>query len=394
MSLKARKDVSPTELVKEALTAAKAKSINRQQIDWEGLEPNILHKAEACQTLTEAHEVIRELLKELNDEHSFLWTPDNAKKAVEANHSGLRVHQLEPVVIDVFPDSPAERANIRVGDVVTQVDGTPIKTENWQAHIRRVLNASTKLELAGENSRTITLESGFVRPNPSPQGYLFEGCGVIDLPGTWGEGELADGSDYGQITRDLLHELESQGAKAWIVDLRRNDGGNMWPMLAGLTPLLGVGEYGSFVKPGDDGWVWAFDGEQIGAQQNGSFFEDYAVEVEAFKPLVNPDVPVAVLTSAVTSSSGEIVLIGLLGHPKTRSFGLGTGGIPTSNEMITLADGSWLLLTTYYCADRLGCGYKGVIEPDERVDIDWNAFAQAHDPVLAAARQWVGTQLE
>jgi hypothetical protein len=42
---------------------------------------------------------------------------------------------------------------------------------------------------------------------------------------------------------DSLHTavrvLEAEGVCGWVVDLRGNGGGNMWPMLAGIGPLLG-----------------------------------------------------------------------------------------------------------------------------------------------------------
>jgi len=36
-----------------------------------------------------------------------------------------------------------------------------------------------------------------------------------------------------------IGRLENAGARGWIVDLRNNGGGNVWPMLAGIGPLLG-----------------------------------------------------------------------------------------------------------------------------------------------------------
>src|SRR5690606_1433128 len=60
---------------------------------------------------------------------------------------------------------------------------------------------------------------------------------------------------------DSLHtavrSLEAKGACGWIVDLRGNGGGNMWPMLDGIGPLLGdsiVGFFGSGAEA--QGWFY------------------------------------------------------------------------------------------------------------------------------------------
>ena len=44
-----------------------------------------------------------------------------------------------------------------------------------------------------------------------------------------------------------LSEVVSMGACGWVIDLRGNVGGNMWPMLLAIGPLLGDGLAGSFV---------------------------------------------------------------------------------------------------------------------------------------------------
>ena len=47
--------------------------------------------------------------------------------------------------------------------------------------------------------------------------------------------------------QELIRTVDSAGPCGWILDLRQNGGGNMWPMLAGVGPILGVGKVGAFV---------------------------------------------------------------------------------------------------------------------------------------------------
>src|SRR6266852_3501529 len=41
----------------------------------------------------------------------------------------------------------------------------------------------------------------------------------------------------------IVADLDRQHPAGWVVDLRGNVGGNMWPMLAGIGPVLGEGDH-------------------------------------------------------------------------------------------------------------------------------------------------------
>lgn len=71
--------------------------------------------------------------------------------------------------------------------------------------------------------------------------------GYIRLPGSNAGGSLAQQQAAAVVVRDSVARLFSQRIKAWIVDLRLNDGGAMAPMLAGTAPVLGDGPLGGFV---------------------------------------------------------------------------------------------------------------------------------------------------
>ena len=159
----------------------------------------------------------------------------------------------------------------------------------------------------------------------------------------------------------------------------------MWPMLAGVGPILGEGMLGSFVAPS---WSceWSY--------RNGAAFlgEDAWTQVSAPYRLARPNSPVAVLTSELTMSSGELTLLTFIGRPNTRIFGDPTYGIPTSNSDTVLEDGAMLLLTTSLGADRGGQTYDGPINPDTLIPVDWARLGAEDDPVLGAAQEWLRSQ--
>jgi carboxyl-terminal processing protease len=229
-------------------------------------------------------------------------------------------------------------------------------------------------------SKTLA-DATFNPENPVPNGFMFnERIGVVEIPTHGGDGKLADGRNYATVVQEILYDLEQQGALAWVIDLWRNGGGNMWPMLAGLAPLLGKEPLGAFVNPHtNETYNW----QEILWDAGNALLEP---EMQFLKNCISP---VAVLTSQQTLSSGEATLIAFLGRPNTRTFGEPTGGLPTANADFQLSDTSRLLLTTFLEADRLGRIYKTSIAPDVFVKIAWEKLGQEDDPVLLEATQWL-----
>lgn len=73
---------------------------------------------------------------------------------------------------------------------------------------------------------------------------------------------------------------------------------------------------------------------------------------------------VAILTDNITASSGEAVAIAFKGRDKTKSFGMPTFGVSTSNRSHTLSDGSRINLTESVFADRNKTKYGNSVPPD------------------------------
>jgi hypothetical protein len=141
-------------------------------------------------------------------------------------------------------------------------------------------------------------------------------------------------------------EADGPSICGWMVDLRGNGGGNMWPMLAGLRAILGPAPLGAFRLPTGIGDSWTYSVESPGT------------------PLHRENPPVAVLTDSRTASSGEAVVIAFHGRPDTRFFGEPTAGRSTANRGFPLRDGALLVVTVATMLDRDGREYAGRIEPD------------------------------
>jgi len=222
-----------------------------------------------------------------------------------------------------------------------------------------------------------------VSDNPAPRVELVEdNLGLVILPG-FGGGDQEQMGKYATNVQHMISEIDAKNPCGWIVDLRENSGGNMWPMLAGVGPILGEGRAGAFVDPDGEVMYWSYvDGRAL-------LGNDVVVEVDgpAYE-LQAPAPPVAVLTSGSTASSGEAIVVAFRGRPNTRSFGNGTAGLSTANHGYELSDGAMILLTVSTFADRTGQTYGGVITPDEIVGHP----DSGSDSVLQAAVNWLLNQ--
>lgn len=190
-------------------------------------------------------------------------------------------------------------------------------------------------------------------------------------------------NQYGTDMQKHIAEIDRQTPCGWIVDLRGNTGGNVWPMLLGIGPILGEGKAGSVIDADGNQTDRAYlDGKAMFGTEVGS-------EVIG-KPyhLANPDAPVAVLFGNRTASSGEAIVISFIGRRNTRSFGSSSGGYTTANEDFKLSDQAILFLATAVMADRTGKVYGDVILPDVLTEGDNNQAG----PPPEEALQWLSDQ--
>jgi hypothetical protein len=184
-------------------------------------------------------------------------------------------------------------------------------------------------------------------------------------------GSAAEASAFANAIQGAIASADRDGLAGWIVDVRGNGGGNMWPMIAGVGPILGEGRAGYFIDPvGTESW-WEY---RVGASWNdGSLMQ----RVDTPYRLRHESPKVAVLIDSGTASSGEAVVIAFQRRPGTRSFGTATCGLSTANEQYTLSDGASLFLTVAVMADRTKFAYGGQIAPDEEVPVPREAEQRA-----------------
>lgn len=165
------------------------------------------------------------------------------------------------------------------------------------------------------------------------------------------------------VTRSLREQLNSVLSVprcGIILDFSNNRGGNMWPTLVGLSPLLTEGLLGSFKSAQGEAWL-------IEKWQNKIFYrgESHNLNSAITEQPTYPARRIAIIVGPFSASSGEIVPILLQGQQNVRVFGQPTAGLATANTSFSLPNGGSVNITTALTVDRHGEIVETRLMPDE-----------------------------
>lgn len=147
----------------------------------------------------------------------------------------------------------------------------------------------------------------------------------ISIPFFGGQTE-AQMASFAQRIQDTLFTLVNENTRGIIIDLRLNAGGNMFPMIAGLSNVLGETDFAIYPTANKDSI------ERSSITKNG-----VAVNGRIITPLPKTygDLsahPVALIIGPVTGSAGECLAAGFIGRNKTALIGETTAGFTSAND--------------------------------------------------------------
>jgi len=235
------------------------------------------------------------------------------------------------------------------------------------------VNKWESTSLVGDNQNLITFSGKLLNKN----------IGYIHMKG-FSSGDSISIQKYADSLQQQIKSIDNKNLNGWILDLRENTGGNCWPMLTGIGPLLENGVCGFFLDNNGQKSSWFYrDGE--------SGINNKAITKISRQPyeLLNGSNPIAILTGYQTASSGEVIATAFRNKSNTKSFGLNTAGLSTGNEIFKLSDGAIILLTTSIYVDRNGNVFGDKIRPDEIINFWYQSIGQPNDPVVKKAIDWI-----
>jgi carboxyl-terminal processing protease len=171
-------------------------------------------------------------VRALHDRFSHYFTPKESRlfeDSLQGQFSGVgmtvREHKRGLLVVGVFKDSPARRAGIRPGDVITAVNGDSIAgepTDLATAKIKGKPGTFVNLTIQSPKKKRRTLRVARARIEvPISAGRIFtragQKLGVVRLA-TFSAGA------HGEVRKEL-DRLLKKGARGIVLDLRGNGGG-------------------------------------------------------------------------------------------------------------------------------------------------------------------------
>ena len=185
--------------------------------------------------------------------------------------------------------------------------------------------------------------------------------------------------------QDSVCRIAQSGVDGWIVDLRRNLGGNMYAMLGGIHQLVGEGTFSYLLNKSDSIYsYWGIDSTSVYERENGQ------VALPQLCTLPDSSFKVAVLVGPLTASSGEITALAFLGKKNVMVIGEPSAGYMTGNEFYRLPFDAYMTLAEAYETDL----YKTKmtrIEPDILVERGDNFDNLYLDAKIQAALKWLET---
>ncbi len=317
----------------------------------------------------------------LNDKYSHYYDPSDYQAFQNEDNphlSGIgidiKAESQGLLVQDVFQGSPAARAGLARGDVITQVGSTSLANRSAKYSASLIKGrAGTKVTLTvlrGQRRRIITVRrANLTVPVAASRMLDYKGSklGYVDLT------SFTSGS--GDQVRTQVAQVLHQGARALILDLRENGGGL-------LNEAVNVASV--FIP---DGTIVSTDGR---AQPR---------QVYLAKPnlTIAPKIPMVVLVDAGTASAAEIVTGALQDRGRAKVVGTHTYGKGVFQEIEPLSNGGALDFTVgeYFTPSGRNLGGGGVRQ-GPGIQPNVYAFTKSMaktDTALTVAEQTVAAEL-
>lgn len=292
------------------------------------------------------------MLSSLDPHSSFLNAEDFAAMQVQTSGEygglGIEVDMLDGLVRVVAPidDTPASRAGLQTGDLLTAIDGKPIIGQTLSDAVRGMRGEiGTDITITvireGEDSFDVTLTRETIRPKSVVSRIEADDIGYIRI------------STFNELTGQLLNEAiqdiksEIRNPRGIIVDLRNNGGGLLDQAIRVTETFLSGGEVVSTI-----------------GRHPGSIYRYNAKRGEAFK-----DVPIVVLINQGSASASEIVAGALQDRERAVVLGVTSFGKGSVQTVIPLGpERGALRLTTARYYTPAGRSIQGTgIDPDIEV---------------------------
>ena len=309
----------------------------------------------------------------LGDEYTDYIPADKMKDYTESimgNFVGIGIYMVKNTeknlvqVLSPIRESPAEKAGIKAGDLITKVNGVTYTADQMSEMADKIKGeAGSKVNheiLRGEQLLTFEVIREKVNTNPVYSEKLENNIGYLDIS------SFDDGTAEDFKAKYL--SLKEQGIKGLIIDLRDNGGGI-------VDEALKIVDY---IVPKNQTTLITVDKD--GKEEVTKSKEDKLIEE-----------PVVVLVNASSASASEIMAGALKDLNVAQIVGTKTYGKGVIQQLLTLTNGAGLKITVeeYYTPNKTKINKVG-ITPDYEVLLETSVTREptdANDTQLNKAKE-------
>jgi carboxyl-terminal processing protease len=277
---------------------------------------------------------IRGMLATL-DPHSSFFDPREYAQMLERQEGryyglGITIASIDGDITaqSVFEESPAYRAGVRRGDIISAIAGESAKgwtTPEAQIKLRGPKGTTVRIEIKRTGydqpiALDVTRDEVQIRTVRSSF-MMDDATGYVQLR------DFAENTD--RELQQALRDLTAQGMRRLVLDLRRNPGGPLKQAIRVSNEFLPRGSMIVYTRGRT-----ANAAEDHHATEDGKF----------------TDIPIVVLTNRSSASAAEIVAGALQDHDRAYIVGETTFGKALVQSVYPISGGAGLALTTahYY----------------------------------------------
>ena len=295
------------------------------------------------------------LVDSLNDPYSEYYTQEEYQENFERvtkQYYGIGATLTQDPetnlisVVYIYPDTPAERAGLKVGDVLFSVDGTEgasVTLDDYVDLIRGEAGTSIHVVVVREGVDH-DLEVDITREEitlPTVQSEMMDG----DIGYIYISNFAANTAEEFEAT---VEDLTKQGMKAMILDVRYNPGGILSSVVQILDDILPEGTV-------------VYTEDKYGKRTDEVSDEEHQMQL-----------PIAVLINGDSASASEIMAGAIRDYDYGTLIGTTTYGKGVVQKTFELEDGSAVKLTIeeYFTPDGENIHGKG-IAPDIELEYEF-----------------------
>ncbi len=302
----------------------------------------------------ELYEKAMRTMVESVDENSAYYTKEEAKALMEdlgEEIVGIGVNILSDngnlIVSSPIPDSPAQKAGIKSGDIIIGADNIDLRDVEFETAINYIRGQE------GTTVKIKVLRSGF--SDPIVFSVVRE---TVVAPAT--DLEILEDEDkkvakisiysftenVAKEFEEIMKEVDEKGVKNIVIDLRNNGGGY-------LDQAVLIAD------------MFLEDGQIITTEDHKIDLLDKVYKATGKKT----DYNIAILANGMSASASEVLTAALKENGVARVVGEKTFGKGTVQSLRALSDGAMIKFTVAYYLTPLGNNiHKMGIMPDVRVE--------------------------